>query len=55
MATIASVLGVIGVGLAGRTLYQIIRSSKGPAERFVRGGFKNKMDRGEALQVLGLK
>lgn len=45
-------VGAISAALIGRTL---IRRSAAGAEQWVRGGFKGKMDRSEAIQVLGLK
>ena len=48
-------LSILGVGLGGRTLFHIFRAGRGGADKFVRGGFRTKMDRNEALQVLGLK
>ena len=48
-------LGLLGAGLGGRVLYQMYRVSRGPAEQFLKGGFKAKMDRKEAIQILGLK
>jgi DnaJ family protein C protein 19 len=48
-------LGILGAGLAGRVGLQMMRASRGGAEQFLKGGFKPKMDRAEAIQVLGLK
>lgn len=48
-------LGLLGAGLAGRVAYQFIRAGKGGAEQFVKGGFKAKMDKAEAMQILGLR
>lgn len=48
-------LGLLGAGLAGRVAYQFMRVGKSGAEQFVKGGFKGKMDRGEAIQILGLR
>ena len=47
-------LGLLGAGLAGRVVVQLFRA-RGPADKFLRGGFKGKMDRAEAMQILGLK
>lgn len=57
MAT-AVVLGVSAVAAAilGRSIVRhgfLLR--KGAAEEFVKGGFRAKMDRKEAIQILGLK
>ncbi|KAH8827225.1 hypothetical protein DL96DRAFT_1710364 [Flagelloscypha sp. PMI_526] len=46
-------LGALGLGLAGRML--LTRGAKAGAEQFVRGGFRSKMDRNEALLILGLR
>ena len=45
-------LGALAAGLAGR---HFLRSSRGAAEQWVKGGFKAKMDRREAVAILGLK
>jgi hypothetical protein len=55
MASLSLGLGILGAGLAGRVAYQLFRGGKGGAEQFVRGGFKAKMDKAEALAVLGLR
>lgn len=47
-------LGTLGAGFAGLTALRLMRGAKG-AEKFVRGGFKMKMDRSEAIQILGLR
>ena len=47
-------LGTLGAGFAGLTALRMLRGAKG-AEKFVRGGFKMKMDRSEAIQILGLR
>ena len=54
MSAIALGLGILGAGLGGRIVWQFYRA-RGPAEQFLRGGFKAKMDKSEALQVLGLR
>ena len=46
-------IGAIAAGLAGRHFLR--RSAMGAADQWVKGGFKAKMDRKEALAVLGLK
>jgi hypothetical protein len=46
-------IGAIAAGLAGRHFLR--RSARGAADEWVKGGFKAKMDRKEALAVLGLK
>ena len=49
-------LGMVTAFFGGRAAYRfLIRGGAGAAQRFVQGGFKPKMDEGEALQVLGLK
>lgn len=48
-------LGLLGAGLAGRVAFQMLRAGKGGAEQFVKGGFKGKMDKAEAMQILGLR
>lgn len=45
-------IGAIAAAFAGR---QFMRRSAGAAEQWVKGGFKNKMDRTEAIAILGLK
>jgi DnaJ family protein C protein 19 len=56
MASILSLgLGLLGAGLAGRVAYQFVRAGKGGAEGFIKGGFKGKMDKIEAMQILGLR
>jgi DnaJ homolog subfamily C member 19 len=46
-------IGAIATGLVGRHLLR--RSAMGAADQWVKGGFKAKMDRKEALAILGLK
>ena len=46
-------IGAIGAALAGRHLLRA-GASRG-AKEFVKGGFKTKMDRKEAIEILGLK
>ncbi|TFY83228.1 hypothetical protein EWM64_g791 [Hericium alpestre] len=49
-------VGAIAAALAGRTLIRRgIIGGKGAAEQWAKGGFKAKMDRKEALLILGLK
>lgn len=56
MASVLSLgLGLLGAGLAGRVVFQMMRAGKGGAEQFVKGGFKGKMDKVEAMQILGLR
>jgi DnaJ family protein C protein 19 len=55
MSALALGLGILGAGLGGRVAYQMFRASRGGTEQFLRGGFKAKMDKSEALQVLGLR
>lgn len=49
-------IGAIAAAIAGR---QILRrgllGGKGAAEQWAKGGFKAKMDRSEAIAILGLK
>ena len=48
--------GVITAALVGRHLARNgLRFGKQAGEGFVKGGFKGKMDRREALDILGLK
>ncbi|SJL09694.1 related to mitochondrial import inner membrane translocase subunit tim-14 [Armillaria ostoyae] len=54
MATpLAFGVGAITVALVGRQLLR--RAGQGAAEQWVKGGFKAKMDRKEAIAILGLK
>lgn len=46
-------VGAIAAAVAGRTL--IRRAGKNAADQWVKGGFKAKMDRKEAIDILGLK
>lgn len=49
-------IGAIAAALAGRTLVRRgIIGGAGAAEQWVKGGFKAKMDRKEAIAILGLK
>jgi DnaJ family protein C protein 19 len=48
-------LGLLGAGLAGRVAFQLLRAGRGGAEQWVKGGFKAKMDKTEAMAVLGLR
>ena len=50
-------VGAIAAGITGRHLVKtgVIRLGSGSAEKWVKGGFKTKMDRAEAIQILGLK
>ncbi|KAK0204842.1 hypothetical protein DFS33DRAFT_700469 [Desarmillaria ectypa] len=54
MATpLAFGVGAITAALVGRQLLR--RAGQGAAEQWVKGGFKAKMDRKEAIAILGLK
>jgi DnaJ family protein C protein 19 len=54
MATITALgLGAVVAGLAGRHFMK--RGAKAAGDQWVKGGFKGKMDRGEAIAILGLK
>ena len=46
-------IGAIAAGLAGRHFLR--HRAMGAADQWVKGGFKAKMDRKEALAILGLK
>ena len=49
-------IGAIAAALAGRHLVRRgLLGGKGAAEQWVKGGFKAKMDRKEAIAILGLK
>ncbi|KAF9485154.1 hypothetical protein BDN70DRAFT_796229 [Pholiota conissans] len=49
-------VGAIAAAILGRSLVKKgLFVGKGAAEQFVKGGFKAKMDRKEAIQILGLK
>ncbi|GBE88387.1 hypothetical protein BKA93DRAFT_727386 [Sparassis latifolia] len=49
-------VGAIAAAVAGRQLLRSgIMGGKGAAEQWVKGGFKAKMDRKEAIAILGLK
>ncbi|KAH8084615.1 putative chaperone [Filobasidium floriforme] len=49
-------LGILGAGLGGRVLWQAFRGGAAAgASKFAKGGFQGKMDKSEAMQVLGLK
>ena len=49
-------VGAVAAALAGRHLIKsgVIGGKRG-ADQWIRGGFKAKMDRKEAIQILGLK
>jgi DnaJ family protein C protein 19 len=57
MATpIAIGIGAVVAALGGRALMKRgLLGGKTVADQWVKGGFKAKMDRGEALAILGLK
>ncbi|KAH9838485.1 uncharacterized protein C8Q71DRAFT_807405 [Rhodofomes roseus] len=46
-------VGAIAAAVVGRQM--IRRAGQGAAEQWVKGGFKAKMDRKEAIAILGLK
>jgi len=49
-------VGAIAAAIAGRNLMRRgLIGGKGAAEQWVKGGFKSKMDRKEAIAILGLK
>jgi DnaJ family protein C protein 19 len=49
-------LGILGAGLGGRVLWQALRGGASVgAANFAVGGFQGKMDKGEAMKVLGIK
>lgn len=49
-------VGAIAAAIAGRSLVRRgLFGGKNAAEQWVRGGFKGKMDRKEAIAILGLK
>jgi len=49
-------LGILGAGLGGRVLWQALRGGASVgAANFAVGGFQGKMDKSEAMKVLGIK
>lgn len=48
-------IGAITAALVGRTLVRNGVIGRATTEQWVKGGFKAKMDRKEAIQILGLK
>lgn len=50
-------VGALAAAITGRHLVKtgVIRIGSASAEKWVKGGFKAKMDRNEAIQILGLK
>ena len=49
-------VGAIAAAIAGRTLIRRgLIGGRGAAQEWAKGGFKAKMDRKEALSILGLK
>ncbi|KAG9314969.1 hypothetical protein JVU11DRAFT_4078 [Chiua virens] len=48
-------LGAVTAALVGRHLIRSGVIGKGGADQWVKGGFKAKMDRKEAIAILGLK
>lgn len=52
-SAVALGLGALGAAFAGRVAWQMMR--RGAADKWVKGGFKAKMDRSEAVSILGLR
>jgi hypothetical protein len=49
-------LGLLGAGLGGRVLWQAYRGgARAGADKWVKGGFQAKMDKNEAMKILGVK
>ncbi|KAF8349057.1 hypothetical protein F5887DRAFT_1059972 [Amanita rubescens] len=49
-------VGALAAAFAGRALVRRgFLSSKGASEQWIKGGFQSKMDRKEAIAILGLK
>ncbi len=49
-------VGAVTAAILGRSIMRHgLFVGRGAAEEFVRGGFRAKMDRKEAIQILGLK
>ena len=49
-------VGAIAAAIAGRTLFRRgVIGGRGAAQEWAKGGFKAKMDRKEALSILGIK
>jgi DnaJ family protein C protein 19 len=49
-------IGAVATALVGRQLFRAgYLGGKRAAEEFVKGGFRPKMDRREAIAILGLK
>lgn len=55
MSALAVGLGILGAGFGGRVLYQMYRGGARGADKWIKGGFKGKMDKPEAIQILGLR
>jgi DnaJ family protein C protein 19 len=55
MSTLALGLGLLGAGLGGRVVYQMFRGGARGADKWIKGGFKPKMDKPEAIQILALR
>lgn len=55
MSALAVGLGILGAGFGGRVLYQMYRGGARGADKWIMGGFKAKMDKPEAIQILGLR
>lgn len=47
-------LSLLGAGLAGRVGYQMLRAAQN-GDKFLKGGFQAKMNKAEAMQILGLR
>lgn len=49
-------VGALAAAVAGRALIRRgILSGRGASEQWIKGGFQSKMDRKEAIAILGLK
>lgn len=49
-------LGILGAGLGGRVIWHALRGGAvAGANSFAKGGFQAKMDKSEAMSVLGIK
>lgn len=55
MSALAIGLGLLGAGLGGRVVYQMVRGGARGADKWIKGGFKPKMDKPEAIQILGIR
>ncbi|TXT11797.1 uncharacterized protein COLE_02207 [Cutaneotrichosporon oleaginosum] len=52
-SAVAVGLGALGAAFAGRVAWQMMR--RGATDKWIKGGFKAKMDRSEAMQILALR